>query len=271
MLAVSDHSKVLVTLADESYLDQAKQVFSGAVHNACWPGDLLLLAYRIPCESSRWFRSRGIHVFDCDTLFTSKTRWRSVVFSKYYLFTPEMKRWRHIAFVECDTLIRAPLEGLTSIAGFGAVPTPFSPSRAWSDHFRDVRSELADELTAQVKPGLFFNSGVMAFDSDCITQNTFSEIAALTEKFLPLCRLPEQAILNIYFRESWIHLASKYNVLRNVLMREFSSDLRQDYMDSILCNNAVILHLSGKSLKPWSPDNPYYQEWLGNLLRAENI
>jgi hypothetical protein len=37
--------KLLVTLADEKYIDQAKQLFSSAYWNGGWDGDFMLLSY----------------------------------------------------------------------------------------------------------------------------------------------------------------------------------------------------------------------------------
>jgi lipopolysaccharide biosynthesis glycosyltransferase len=263
-----DDSKVLVTLANAAWLEHAKQVFSAAVHKAKWRGQFLLLAHDVSPNSCQWFDEKGIHVRACNELFTSKSRWQSVVFSKYYLFAPEMKRWRKVVFVECDTLIRSSLEPLTQVSEFSAVPTPFSAIRSWSNHFSSKPSELAQQLTEILPPGLFFNSGVMAFDTNCITQNALDELLALTGKYLPLCRLPEQAILNIYFRGRWEHLDSKFNLLRNVLLRECDSALDKEYVETA-SREAVILHLSGQSSKPWSQGSPFYNEWLSNLRQAD--
>jgi len=39
---------LLVTLANENYINQAKQLFSSAYFNGGWDGDYLLLAHEIP-------------------------------------------------------------------------------------------------------------------------------------------------------------------------------------------------------------------------------
>ena len=41
---------LLVTLADENYIDRAKQLFSSVYFNAGWKGDYMLLAHEIPEE-----------------------------------------------------------------------------------------------------------------------------------------------------------------------------------------------------------------------------
>ena len=38
----------MVTLADENYIDQAKQLFSSVYWNSGWKGDYMLLAHNIP-------------------------------------------------------------------------------------------------------------------------------------------------------------------------------------------------------------------------------
>ncbi len=267
-----DPSKVLVTLADHSYIEQAKQIFSSAVHCSGWNGDLLLLSHSIPRTSLQWFVERGICVHECDTLFTSRTRWQSVVFSKYYLFSVKMKQWRQVVFVEGDAMIQSSVEHLTGTVGFAAVATPFSAEKAWRDHFHQQPAGLYEKLLSEnSRSGLFFNSGVMAFSTEIIGDDTFNDLIALTKIYLPICKLPEQAILNIYFRKTWSAVDPRYNLLRNLLTRELSTEVRREYLDAVLCRNAAILHFSGTSEKPWHWDNPYHGKWRANLSLADAI
>jgi hypothetical protein len=59
---------VIVTLADKNYVDQAKQLFSSVYWNAGWKGDYLLLSSGIPEEELKWFRNKGIIVYECKPL-----------------------------------------------------------------------------------------------------------------------------------------------------------------------------------------------------------
>jgi hypothetical protein len=57
---VTEERHLLATLADEAFLDQARQLFSSVYWKARWRGDYLLLAHEIPEGKLAWFRERGI-------------------------------------------------------------------------------------------------------------------------------------------------------------------------------------------------------------------
>jgi len=114
---------LLVTLADEGFIDQAKQLFSGVYHNAGWQGDYMLLSYKIPENKLRWFRDKGILVKECAPLY-DKRMWRSgvpiTIPGKLYLFDPEFKKWDNVVYLDVDIIVRGPLEKLTKVRGFAA-------------------------------------------------------------------------------------------------------------------------------------------------------
>src|SRR5436190_15758832 len=113
---------VLVTLADRSYLDQAKQLFASAYHDAGWRGDYLLLAHDLSGSETAWFADRGILVHHCRPLFTADVGGHpGVLASKLYLFTPDFRRWRTVIYCDADATIRASLDRLTSVRGFWSV------------------------------------------------------------------------------------------------------------------------------------------------------
>src|SRR4030042_4797413 len=115
---------LLVTLADKNYMNQAKALFSSVDWNAGWKGDYMLLSHDIPEKELKWFRDKGILVKKCKPLYNKKigvTEVRPpVVASKFYLFTPEFKKWKNIIFLEGDIIVRASLDKLTQLNGFYA-------------------------------------------------------------------------------------------------------------------------------------------------------
>ena len=60
---------LLVTLADETYIDQAKQLFSSVYWNARWKGDYMLLSHNIPNEKLNWFKNKGILIKKCKSIY----------------------------------------------------------------------------------------------------------------------------------------------------------------------------------------------------------
>ena len=102
------NKKLLVTLANESYLDQAKQLFSSVYFNAGWDGDYMLLAHDIPEEKLVWFRDKGILIKKCSPIV--RDNYKGIVsqaaFSKFYLFETDMKKWEKIIFLDGDIIVK---------------------------------------------------------------------------------------------------------------------------------------------------------------------
>src|SRR3989344_202987 len=121
-LRMKHNTSVLVTLADEGFVDQAKQLFSGVYWNAGWRGDYLLLAHGIPERKLQWFRDKGILIRKCRPLYKKRIGWAPVNHtSKFYLFTPYFKKWKQVVFLDADIIVRASLDELTKVRGFHAV------------------------------------------------------------------------------------------------------------------------------------------------------
>ena len=96
---MENRRNLLVTLADKNYIQQAKQLFSSVYWNAGWKGDYLLLAHEIPEDELKWFTDKKFLVKKCTPLCDQKTgefNYPPVIFDKFYLFTPEFKKWNNI-------------------------------------------------------------------------------------------------------------------------------------------------------------------------------
>ena len=262
---------LLVTLADESYIDQAKQLFSSVYWNAGWKGDYMLLAHEIPEEKLRWFKNKGILIRRCESLYDKEIAgWPIVVWSKFYLFTPEFKKWKNIIFLDVDIIVRASLDELTKIKGFAArygsklnhqfmKPKPMSQNGKSKKRNMKSSSELKKNYNLKVYG---INSGVMTFDTDIIKEDTFSQLQKLFELYGDICRLADQSILSLFFYKKFIPLLQVYNC--NV-----------DHMISV-CSvkpekiKGIVLHFNNPN-KPWSLKNPFYNEYKNNLDKAESI
>jgi len=108
---------LLVTTADENYIDAAKQFFASAYFNSGWQGDYMLLSCGINEKKLQWFKDRGIFVKKCEPLAPVgyKNRWAASNINKIYLFQEEMKHWGKVLFFDADTIIRASLDGLLRV------------------------------------------------------------------------------------------------------------------------------------------------------------
>lgn len=257
---------VLVTLANEKYIDQVKQVFSGAYFNAGWRGDYLLLAHEIPEEKLGWFRDRGIFVKECEPLSSAGfCKWPPVVFSKLYLFAPRFKQWKNIVYLDADIIVRASLEELTKIDGIGAIADKklgklFLPY--WFIYFSGVgKNEFKRLKKTYNLSEQSFSSGVIAFSSNIIQGNTFSKLKELLEFYGPVSNSTEEAIINLFFYKKISPISETYSVFPS-----YNSTLINIPYSQI---KGAAIHDS--LVRPWSKESYFYNEWRDNLARADFI
>lgn len=249
---------LLATLADENYIEQAKQLFSSVYWNAGWKGDYMLLAYKIPQKELKWFRDKGILVKKCKLFFGKKIgKFSPVVLGKFYLFTAEFKKWNNIVYLDADIIVRALLDEITKIKGFSAVQdiTPLSRIKG---QFKSIK--LNEKLFSKIKNDYnlkkpAFNAGVLAFSTDIIKKGDFSKLKNLFNLYINF-DFPEQSALNLLFYKKWKKLPRVYNIYPHLINPKKVK--------------GIILHFTG-DYKPWFPKNYFYKEWKYNLDRAELI
>ncbi len=252
---------VLTTLADQNFIPQAKQLFSSAYWNGGWQGDFLLLAHEIPKEDLRWFREKGIIVFPCRALgegIIGERQHPATVLSKFYLFTPFFKQWKTVVYLDADIIVKASLERLTETTGFLAPnATGLNFKKEFSRKNRKLFKELRESYSLR---GRAFNTGVFAFNTDFIQDNSFDEITALYRKFGPLNLCGEEGTFNLYFYRQWKMLSVVYNAYPKYMNDTYGLGYER--------LRAIIVHFV-ESIKPWDLGSPFHAEWTRNLKRAD--
>lgn len=260
-------ASLLVTLANEGYVDAAKQLFSSAHFNGLWQGDMLLLADGMSAENLEWFKSRGILIYECEPVqakFSTIGKWPPVVLDKFYLFTDFFKHWKTVLFLDADIIVRAPLDAFAHVDRLSA---PIAHARLAKSFKR--RLELfargldagpyrqARELFDFDKPE--FSSGTFAFPTDMIGRSTFDDIVRIQNEYGEITAFVDQTALNLAFQD-WSIMPATYGLFPDKLMLNGcpSGDI-----------DAVILHFVMS--KPWEKGNPFHAEWLGNLHRADSM
>lgn len=265
LLTDSDRKKkmktaLLVTLANEDYLDQAKQLFSSVYWNAGWHGDYLLLAYQIPEEKLSWFNERNILVKKIEKISELKFCRPAVSQIKFLLFTPEFKKWSHIIYLDADIIVKRSLFELTKVKRFSAVPDLGMPRlahqiRGIKKRDESLYNDLKQRFNIKVSA---FNSGVFAFNTDIIHQTTYQNLMDLFQQYYQQ-DLIDQPILNLYFYKNWQKLSSIYNVQLDFVSKAYK----------IKNPNAAVLHFTCET-KPWKVKK-FQEEWNQNLSLAEQI
>lgn len=246
---------LLATAADKNYINQAKQLFSSVYLNSGWKGDYMLLSKDIPDIDLDWFRKKGILVKKLKpTINKTITGLSSVIFLRFYLFTNYFKKWKNIIYLDSDIIVRAPLDRLCELNGFFAT----SDTLKLRDQFNKTNIRLYKTLSKDFDLSKeAFNSGVMAFSSNIIQEETFSDLINYQNEYKDICFRDDQSILNLYFYKKWKKLPRVYNLSPYLIKHPYFNIFKTK-------PSGIILHFFGMA-KPWLLNSMYYSEWKNNL------
>lgn len=258
---------VLVTLADEGYLNQAKQIFSSAYFFGEWRGDCLLLAFDVPEEKLSWFRSRGIFVFAAQPFNQDYERKAQILFSKLELFKTYFKRWDKVIYLDTDMIIRRSLRGLLNYDGLCGVqgvrkatvrdriplPKPNEP---------EDKKRLYKELESQYfldGPGI--NGGLYLINTNLIQDKTYKQLCDFVIKYRSLFNGYDECVICTLFSQNLRLLPLSYNVY-----------IRLYGMNHPDKAKGTILHfVDSACTNPWDTQSPFHLQWTSNLERSEEL
>lgn len=276
-LSPSYKKYVLATLANDRYIDQAKQLFSSAYFQGGWVHDFILLGQNISKKNREWFTNKGIYVYDCKPLWPRNIgsyNLSSTALSKFYLFKPFFKKWEKIIFLDADILVKSLLEDLTKVTHFAAVPDCIKITnillKYWCTNVgyqffnRNNNLKLFKELENTIDlTADSFNTGVMVIPTKSIQEDTFHKLKLLFNKYKNIAATGDQTILNLYFYKNWKRLSYIYNSSVHSLPYYYGFDAGK--------MQTAVLHFLGNNVKPWNKKSIFYTEWKSNLKRAEII
>jgi lipopolysaccharide biosynthesis glycosyltransferase len=262
-------SEVLVTLSDNNYVDQAKQLFVSARRDAGWEGDLLLVAQGVADDDRRWFEDRGIIFYEARPLADRLESWfPTTILSKLYLFTPEFKAWDQVVYLDGDIILEGSLDPLVGRQGFCAVADVGRRTLEGQLHSRGYLKRNASELIPSRESllqkydggAVAFNVGMMSFTTDAIDEEFFDELLDLFRRYGGVSPFVEQLILNLAFYEKWNELPVVFN---NFHCFQFPLFRFRPRPAPGLVNHFIFG-------KPWAAKLPYWSErWRENLAAAD--
>jgi len=218
----------------------------------------MLLAHKIPEKDLKWFRDKGILVKKCRPIYDKTVNgYPPVVLDKFHLFTPEFKKWKTVIYIDDDIIVRHSLDLLCNINGFNACKDLVNLKSQFKEN--NPPDDLLNKLDMKTKS---FNTGILAFNTDLISQDTFKDLNILFRRYVS-CTFGEQTILNIYFYKKWSELPAGYNTYVNCLTSGFR---KRKFL-------GVNVHFARKedSLPPWDSLNLFNLEWKKNLERFDTI
>ena len=249
-------------MADKNFVDQAKQLFASVYFNANWQGDYMLLAHEISEDDLKWFKDKGILIKKCPAVYDDKIgTQKGVVLSKLYLFQKEFKEWKNIIFLDADILVRASLDDLTKVNGLMATSVAYDTRL--KNQFTDDGKLLKEIYKNKYKlNGITFNTGVFAFSTSIITDDTYDKLLGLFKKFRDVLNYGEEGVLNLFFYKRWKKMPIIYNLwpfYLNKYCRIKPNKVK-----------GIILHFIAEE-KPWEEKSYFYREWENNLKKADLI
>lgn len=255
---------LLVTLADNSYVSQAKQLFASAYFTGGWTGDLMLLSHNISKTHLQWFRDRSIFIKYCTPL-KEVGSFRPASSSKLYIFGLDMKQWQTVVYLDADIIVRASLDKLPKVQTYAV--TPELDRQPLRDQFIFKTNRDKKEYSKIVKTigmpiqlhELSFNTGVIAFQTSIINKNTFNDLVTLLARIKSISAFGEQTAQNIYFYNNWEHLPVVYNICPHLYNKKYLVPNKHI--------QGINLHFASYTpdLKPWNKSSPYYAEWKKNF------
>ena len=247
----------LVTLCNEDYILQAKQLFASIYWNARWNGDYVLLTINTPEAKLDWFRHRNVVIFNLNEYIdeTISHLMQNVKLYKFFVFHRFFKHWENIIYLDGDIIVRGPLDHLKTVKKFSAVKKQRLAEM--------IRPAAFPKFINPTKRG--FNSGVMAFNTKLIRPDSLQKLINLYLLYKNDLILIDQPIFNLFLWGKVQYLPQIYNYnpgLCGKLHKLF--DNKNEH------KKAIILHFDGKE-KPWQRSNRFYKEWNENLKKADDI
>lgn len=139
---------------------------------------------------------------------TKRFQWQ-----KLYLFNKKIKRWKYVFYLDINMHIHHDINDILAIRPQGKL---FARADGYPDYKWKLSSQFdqTNKLYESLKNNFdleinnYFQTGVLYFDTELISENTFGEIISILDEF-PISVTNEQGILNLYF----IFLRNKYKQL----------------------------------------------------------
>lgn len=270
----------VVMLADEAYIEPAKQLIYGCRKFGNWRGDYILIAHEVPAEKLKWFRDRGIEIMETLPLISPEViqksqgkafSWPQFIYSKLLVLHPRLANREKVIFLDCDILIRKDINALLKYKGFAARRESMNHNLLYQfiPDFKYHGQNHKREIEALKKQYDFsttsFNAGVMVVPTRNNTKEQFNRAVALANKIHGTAYFPEQAVFNLLFYKNWENIPYVYNDLYvHDWHNKHGLQRRKDDSD------AVILHCVGNP-KPFEKESDYYAEWKKNYDRVDEL
>jgi lipopolysaccharide biosynthesis glycosyltransferase len=259
-----------LTIADKKYLDMAKQLFSGAIFNAFWDGDLMLIpGDDVQDEDLKWFVERGIYTQKRKNVFDRKdilqtARKCVVCFQRFHMFSMEFKRWQYVIYLDCDIIVNNVLDGMLCVKGVGSVKN--SENKPIEGDLKNTKSEdfsrIMNDIGVDVSKGRYAD-GTFVVNTDMIHEDIVCDMKSFSKKVLKFCK-GDKAFFNLFF----------YDMIESIPYSFNCSYMDFKKKEDILNSDMSLIHFwntKNKIKSPWNKNSEFYDIWKENLDKADDI
>ncbi|MCC5918315.1 MAG: hypothetical protein JJU02_13430 [Cryomorphaceae bacterium] len=266
-------ANILVLVSDDWYLEYTKQVFYSAHRYGNWQGEYGLFVHNIPEEKLKWFRDRGIHIFNPEPLIHRDVNgWPPIVFHKCYLVHPMMKRWDKVVYMDTDVIIMRDINKLANFSGFAARKENGNLDIRGQLLLDEDLDEKGNAVLHQLKKNyklskVALNVGVMVFETKHNSTERFNHAKDILYRYESVLRFPEQALFNFLFYKEWKALPPVYN---DYTFYFFTRDVEKAPHLQRKKRQSKILHFIGLN-KPWHTDNYFHDLWTERQNNADEF
>ena len=196
------------------------------------------------------------------------THWQYTEAMYYRFFIPQLfADYKKVVYLDCDIIVNCDIAELynTDMEGKGICAQAGAIREPLIDWDREYI-----EGTLKISILKYFNSGVLVFDLQKISNDDFLNKCIEYLKLLKNPPLPDQDVLNLFFKDNVRYLDFAFNFSwRAVHFDKKMEDLLEDeardnYLDTL--KNFKIIHYAGK-YKPWKSPELSYADYFWKYAR----
>lgn len=264
----------LCFLSDDAYIQHMTVAAASAAAHTSRPLTIDLIHPGLSRESldrlarfEEMYPSVTLRLTQCDLSrfrnFPMFEQWPLLIYAK--LLLPDLlASEERVLMLDCDVVV---MDDLAKI--FDLPLPPGIGLAACSDLI--TRSRLIERGLSEISEESYFNTGVLLFDlKELREEHFFPRVLEVPPETLSKIQCPEQDLMNLYFRDHYLQLDSRWNLYatlsRSRIRHRFPGKKKMLYA---AVRSPGIVHFT--TLKPWNnalPETPYDRFYRFHLKRT---
>ena len=254
-------------LSDDAFIQHMTAAAASAADHASRPLVIWLVHPGLSTDSlariarfEHMYPGLSLHLVQCDLAqfrdYPQFEKWPALIYAK--LMLPDLLPADRVIVLDCDVIVMDDPAKIYDL--------PFPPG---------VRLAACSDLITQrrlVERGLsaehYFNAGVMVFDLKALREeHFFPRVLDVPPEVLQTVQCPEQDLMNLYFRGSYLQLDSRWNLFAGLTRRRIRTRFpeKKEALFAAMQSPGIVHFTTRKPWKcalPGSPYDRYYRFYL---------